>query len=500
MGEKIMGLNRRGVLTSAALLAGGSAASAAKAAPQAATSGQQIELSGPTSPALVAAVHKIAAYAALHRKTYKLPGLTLVCTAPNGVTAYIRTGYAERELRTPVSADHLFQIGSISKSFVAMAIHQLAQEGRLTLSDDIRSVLPGVALPPAPPISLSQLMEHSSGLPDDAPMFPRNPDGLLWSAFPPGSAWSYSNTGYDLLGKVVERMDRTSLAAALKRRIFQPLGMATARGEIIAAERQIYATGYSPLDPAVDAIPGGRLAPAAWVNVTFGAGCVAATPKDMSHWLRFLAQEPAVAGKLLRPDAAAAYFRPGIAAPGWASEGAHYGAGLAHVPIEGRTLLHHTGGMVSFSSVFHVDPIARVGAFASTNSGGQEYRPRDVTAFACALLRSIVAPEPGLAPAPKPVERRPRPASPAAPTSADPALSAYVGRYECDDPWRGALTVSAGPDGLILDGEAGLVRHPDGYWTIKAPVSTERIWFGPLLDDRRQWLSFSGVDFVRRDL
>jgi hypothetical protein len=295
-------------------------------------------------------------------------------------------------------------------------------------------------------------------------------------------------------------MDKTTLAEALRRRIFAPLGMTTARGEIIAAERTRFATGYSPLDPAVDATPGGRLAPAAWVNVTFGAGCVAATAKDMTHWLRYLAQEPAVAGKLLRPDAAAAYLKPGIAAPGWASAGAHYGAGLAHVPIEGRTLLHHTGGMVSFSSAMHVDPIARVGAFASTNCGGQEYRPRDVTAFACALLRSVVTPEPGFAPKPKPAERRARPAAPPVPVSTDPALSVFAGRYECDDPWRGAFTVSADKDGLVLDGEAALVRHPDGYWTIKAPVSTERIWFGPILDGRSQWLSLSGVDFVRRDL
>lgn len=495
-----MGVHRRGVLTSAALIAGGAAASGASAAAGAPLSGQKIEISGTGSTAFVAAVHKIAAFAALHRKTYGLPGLTLVCTGPNGITASIRTGYADRELRTPVSPDHLFQIGSISKSFVAMAIHQLAQEGKLKLADDIRTALPGVALPPAPPISLMNLMEHSSGLPDDAPLFPHTPDGLLWSAFPPGSAWSYSNTGYDLLGKVVERMDKISLAQSLKRRIFEPLGMASARGEIIAAERQRYPTGYTPLDPAVDAFPGGRLAPAAWVNVTFGAGCVAATARDMAHWLRYLAQDPVVAGRLLPPDAATAYFRPGIAAPGWASEGARYGAGLAHVPIEGRTLLHHTGGMVSFSSSLHVDPIAKVGAFASTNSGGQEYRPRDLTAYACALLRSVVAPEPGFAPKPKPEARLPRPKAAPVTETPDPALIPFAGRYESDDPWRGAFDIAAGQDGLIVDGDTRLVRHADGYWTLKVPVSTERIWFGPELDGRRQTLSFSGVDYVRRDL
>ena len=143
-----MGLNRRGVLTSAALLTGAAAAPGANAAPSKGSSAQTVEISGPASPAMVAAIHKIAAYATLHRKTFGLPGLTLVCTAPNGVSAHIRTGYANRELRTPLTADYLFQIGSISKSFVAMAIHQLAQEGKLKLSDDIRTALPGSPCPP----------------------------------------------------------------------------------------------------------------------------------------------------------------------------------------------------------------------------------------------------------------------------------------------------------------------------------------------------------------
>ena len=508
-GESGTRVDRRNLLKTAVLASGGALSGAtASAARPAASHGAPVITAptshGPHAAALAGALSRIAAYADAHRRGYGLPALTVVCIGPDGYTAQVRCGHANPDSHAPLRADHLFQIGSISKSFVAMCIHQLAAEGRLALTDDIRTALPGVALPPSPPISLAQLLEHSGGLPDDAPLFPRTPDGLLWSAFPPGSAWSYSNTGYDMLGKVVERLDGTLLAVSLKRRIFDRLGMDGARGEIIAADRTRYPQSYSPKDPAVDARPGGALAPAAWVNVTFGSGCVAATTGDMAKWLRYLAAAGQGHGApLLSDDQARAFTAPGIAAPGWATTGAHYGAGLAHVPVEGRTVLHHTGGMVSYSSSMHVDPVAGVGCFASTSSGGQDYRPRDLTAFACAVLRSAVAPEAGLAPSPAKVAPAPppRPPKPAAGTGAvPPELAALAGRYENDDPWTGALTIEARADGLYIDGQAPLEQRPEGYWIARGAPSTERLWFEHVTGGKAQLLNLSGRDFIRRDI
>ncbi len=497
-------MDRRSILKSAVLGVAATSATAAQAAPKSAKGHANllhVEHEGEASPALKAALSKIAAYTDAHRRGYGLPGLTLVCTAP-GFTAYVRSGHADVERGLPLAADHMFQIGSISKSFVGMALHQLAAEGKLSLTDDIRKVLPDVALAPEPPISLINLLEHSSGLPDGAPLFPRIGDGKLWSAFKPGSAWSYSNTAYDLLGKVVEHFDNRPLAQSLEARILKPLGMTTARGEIIAAERMKYAVGYSPADTAVDSHPGGHLAQGPWVNVTFGAGCVAATTRDMARWIRYLAGAGAGHGApLLTDEGAKRFTAPGILAPGWAVAGARYGAGLAHVPVEGRTLLHHTGGMVTFSSSIHVDPVANVGCFASTNSGMQEYRPRELTAYASALLRAAVAPVAGLSPSPPPI-RKPEPAKPTAkPAGAiDPELAALAGRYESDDPWQGSVTLVALPTGLTLDGEVLLDRKTEGYWVPRAPVMTERFWFGGTMNGRPQVLNISGNEFVRRDL
>jgi hypothetical protein len=106
----------------------------------------------------------------------------------------------------------------------------------------------------------------------------------------------------------------------------------------------------------------------------------------------------------LSDAAATAFLADPADAPGW-TQNAKYGNGLARIEIEGRPYLHHTGGMVSFSSSMHVDAEAGVAAFASSNvSYGLSYRPRAITVLACQLLR--MAREGG--PAPTPAPTRPR--------------------------------------------------------------------------------------------
>jgi hypothetical protein len=152
----------------------------------------------------------------------------------------------------------------------------------------------------------------------------------------------------------------------------------------------------------------------------------------MARYLRWMIDGANGQGApLLSETGRARFFGTVIDAPGW-EKGATYGGGVAHVQVGGRTLLHHTGGMVSFSSAFHADPGAGVGAFASSNVGGLNYRPRAITAFACQRLRAALtggeAPKPAPAPAPLP----PR--------------DAFVGRYRS----RGGetLVVEAGRGGL----------------------------------------------------
>jgi len=117
------------------------------------------------------------------------------------------------------------------------------------------------------------------------------------------------------------------------------------------------------------------------------------------------------------------------------------------VEVGDRKLLHHTGGMLIFNSAIHVDPIAGVGAFASTNMGSFPYRPRDITAYACARLRAVVDDGP---------QPEPAPAPPKLPDASD-----YFGRYTAGD--GEVLTVDVDSRGLAARrGDRRLVLQQSG--------------------------------------
>lgn len=149
-------------------------------------------------------------------------------------------GHADLEHDVPITDTTVFDLGSVSKQFTAAAIVLLAQDGRLSLDDDVRDHVP--ELPSyGEPITLRHLLHHTSGLRDytallaitghDDADFTNDDDALFEIThqrapnFPPGSAWSYSNTGYFLLSIVVRRVTGKTLAAFEKERIFDPLGM-----------------------------------------------------------------------------------------------------------------------------------------------------------------------------------------------------------------------------------------------------------------------------------
>ena len=152
----------------------------------------------------------------------------------------------------------------------------------------------------------------------------------------------------------------------------------------------MYAQGYEAADPTAVFAWGLPLAPAAWVDVTFGAGSVASTAEDMTRFLRFLANAAQGRGGLgLPPEQARTFTTHAVPSD---TPGMSYGNGLMHVGNAGRSYLHHTGGMVSFSSSFHVDVASGVGAFASsTLSAFVEYRPRLLTRFAVDALTNALA-------------------------------------------------------------------------------------------------------------
>jgi CubicO group peptidase (beta-lactamase class C family) len=341
-------------------------------------------------PDIAAAVAAIQRYGEAHRSYFNLPGMTLGLVTPDGQRRVLNFGFANADARTPITPGTLFQIGSISKVMVAILLHQFAAEGRFRLTDRISDLLPAIPLPRGNPIRVQHLLDHVAGLPGDAPLFP---EGGLWTAYAPGAHWHYSNTAYDILGKLAEHLGRKPLAQLLRERIFLPLGMSRSRGAIVGADRLLYAQGYESADQASAYARGVPLAPAPWVDVTFGAGSVASTADDMLPFLRALAGAVQGRGMLgLSPQQAR-----GFAAHAVPSDvpGMGYGNGLMHTGEAGRAYLHHTGGMLSFSSSFHVDVASGVGAFASsTLNAFAEYRPRLLTRFAVDALTNALSGRP----------------------------------------------------------------------------------------------------------
>jgi D-alanyl-D-alanine carboxypeptidase len=337
-----------------------------------------------------AALSAIADYAEAHRRQFTLPGMTVGVSLPDGRSTVLNFGYSDLQARTPIGGDTLFQIGSITKSMTALLVHQFAAQNAFGLKDRIGTILPEVPLPAGNTITVQQLLDHVSGLPDMAPLFP---PGGLWTGYVPGSHWTYSNTGYELLGRLVEHAGSKPLAQLFQERIFTPLGMRRTRGAIVAADRSLYAQGYGAAQDDVPFVWGTQLAPSDWVDFNSGGGCVASTAEDMNLYLRALSMLARGKGGLgLDIAHGSALIRHAVPSD---TPGMTYGNGLMHVAEGGRSYLHHTGGMVAFSSSFHLDTHSGVVAFASSSfTGFAEYRPKLLTRFAVDALTNALTGRP----------------------------------------------------------------------------------------------------------
>jgi hypothetical protein len=129
------------------------------------------------------------------------PGMTLVMADRDGVQRVATYGFADREQHAAVKPEQLFEIGSISKSFVANCLLQLHQEGKLDLHKPIVEYLPWFRIESNfAPITTHHLLTHSSGLPGNGPLFLADPAAKHRAANPPGERFHYCNTAFSRAG------------------------------------------------------------------------------------------------------------------------------------------------------------------------------------------------------------------------------------------------------------------------------------------------------------
>ncbi len=342
-------------------------------------------------------------FIAAHLRDIGAPGMTLALATREGLLRASTYGLADTKAGMKVQPNTLFEIGSISKSFVALALMQMRDGGKFDTTKPITTYLPWLKIDSKyAPITGHHLLSHTSGLPDGVPLELIGPDQPLWTGFAPGEHFAYSNVGYDLLGHVLEAIDRQPLAAVLRHRLLDPLGMSASETVITNAIRPRMAVGYAPMFDDRPFPLRGTLAEAPWVEFGEGAGSVSSTAMDMGKYLAMLinrgrvvrGSSPTVSegldrGRIVGEESFKLFVTPAIKAPFW-GEDASYGYGLWVSEVEGRTLLRHTGGMVAFSSAMHVDVTSGIGAFASVNANLAGYRPNVVAKYALDLLRATM--------------------------------------------------------------------------------------------------------------
>ena len=328
------------------------------------------------------------AYIAAYMPAMHAPGLTLGLTDGTHTVRAVSYGYSNVEEQTPVTTDMLFQIGSITKSFLALVLLQLKDEGKLDLHKPVLEYLPWLPIREEyGPITTHHLLTHSSGLPDNLTYIPATPGERLVQSSKPGEHFHYCNAGFGILGELAVKLAGKPWRIAVKERIFDPLEMTASSGVLYTGLRTRMATAYQEYFSDQVYPRQGRLAVAGGLVMDDTAGCIASTPGDMAKYARMLANHgQGPKGRIVSEDSFKLMSTPYIKADEF-SPTASYGYGIAVDTLDGHTILRHTGGMVAFASSIHVDLDSNVAAFASINAM-QGYRPTAVTEYAVRLLRA----------------------------------------------------------------------------------------------------------------
>lgn len=298
------------------------------------------------------------------------PGASVVITE-HGKIVYEQTrGLADIGRRIPITPATVFRMGSITKQFAAATVLQLASEGRIKLNDPISTYLPDY--PNGRSITVAELLNHTSGIQDytEIPNWmveantnrPYTTQQLIAVfrdspvRFQPGEKWEYDNSGYILVGALIEAVTHKPWYIAVQERITQPLGLATIRYGKDEPSIAAMATGYTKDKKGV--------APSMKIDMSVpgAAGSLVGTPRDLARWADALHH-----GKVLN---AGYYVR--MIAPTNLNDGSTvpYAFGLENGVLRGHATIGHGGGIFGFTtdSLYVPDQDLFVAIFTNSDS------------------------------------------------------------------------------------------------------------------------------------
>jgi D-alanyl-D-alanine carboxypeptidase len=400
------------------------------------------------SPPSAAPPEPLRRFIAEYMRAMNAPGLTLALANVQGPQSIAAFGLADLDAKTPVTTLHRFEIGSITKSFAALVILQLQDEGKLDVQHPILRYLPWLPIETDfGEIRIHHLLTHSSGMPtSNGHLLPTEAGARLSQSFQPGSQFHYSNWGFGVLGRLIESIDGVPWPTAVSRRLFAPLGMTDTAAAISSAARARIVSSYMPLHDERPYPRHGALVRAGNLTFTAASGSIASTPLDMARYLQMLLNRGAgPSGRVVSDEGFMLFSTAHIAADEF-GPGASYGYGVAVDELDGHRRLRHTGGMASFMSSMQIDLDGGVAAFASVNAQ-LGYRPNPVTQYAIQVLRAAA-------------ERKPPPPAPPADEAAEVKDAAgFSGFYRAPD--GRTLEVIAEHDQLTLlaDGKRIPLQH-----------------------------------------
>ena len=315
------------------------------------------------------------------RVEHALPGVSATIIFADGSRWTATGGMADVKSGTPVQDETAFALASITKTFTAALVLDLAAERRLSLEESAAGRLPELGIDPR--IKVRQLLDHTSGLHDyflnpTIEKALRADPAAAWSArralgfmskpyFPPGRGWHYSNSNYLVLGLIAEEVTGRPLSTEIRRRYLDPLGLTTAFYQGAEEPRGPIAHAYRFLDGAADARPidlsdGTGVVPfRAVVSASAGAGALAASSPDVARWARALYR-----GQATRPESLSLMLGgvmgtegPRIAIP--------YGLGVQAIALDGFPTYGHAGRFIGSRGVMRWLPSRDVTVVVLTN-------------------------------------------------------------------------------------------------------------------------------------
>ena len=301
-------------------------------------------------------------------------------------------GYANNEEMIAGNENTRYQVGSVTKQFTATVILKLAEARKISLQDKLSKWYP--KFPNADKVTIEQLLSHTSGIHsytsdqkvfDSVRTLPVSEEYMikLFASYPydfePGTKWSYSNSGYSLLGYIIQKVTGKTYEQNVREIIFQPLGMKSSGFDFKSAKGE-KAIGYYKITTS-----GSEKAKQVDSSVSFSAGALYSTTSDLSLWDASL-----YSGKIISVASMKNAHTPRMN---------HYGLGWAVDTIFSKRVIEHGGGIDGFLCQNYVVPDEGIELIVLMNTGMTDPGKISKDLLAIMLGQEVAAPE-----KPKPIE------------------------------------------------------------------------------------------------